>query len=178
MGIATSMRTAGAVALILAQGLGAGLAPTSAVAQTAPSKETPQTRPAPPLIVAPIRPRTAQVPVAAPRAGDDRDGDGSPVPQDCDDGDASRYPGNTETADDRDNDCNSTTIGERDADGDGFTDFRVSNVASYGPAATAGLDCDDSQAGINTNAQELPNRLDDNCDGLVDNLLGTWWTPR
>jgi hypothetical protein len=24
----------------------------------------------------------------------------------------------------------------------------------------------------------LPNRIDDNCDGLVDNLIGSWWTPR
>ena len=36
----------------------------------------------------------------------------------------------------------------------------------------------DGQAGVRPDAQELPNRVDDNCDGIIDNLIGTWWTPR
>jgi hypothetical protein len=114
----------------------------------------------------------------APQAGDDADGDGLKVPYDCDDNDASRYPGNSEVANDRDEDCNSSTFGTLDEDGDGYTSYRISNNATYGRDGPAGTDCDDRQAGIRPDAQELPNRIDDNCDGLVDNLLGTWWTPQ
>ena len=42
-------------------------------------------------------------------------------------------------------------------------------------------DCnDEGRVGrqINPNAQELPNGIDDNCDGEIDNLIGTWRTPR
>lgn len=159
----------GAAALVFAVGIVGG-----AMAQGGQTKAGPKPT-QPPVILKPTGPIAKTAPV---QTGQDRDGDGHATPQDCDDGDASRFPGNTETANDRDEDCNPTTIGERDADYDGFVDFRVSNAASYGPDATAGLDCDDSQGGIRPDAQELPNRLDDNCDGRIDNLLGTWWTPK
>lgn len=68
-----------------------------------------------------------------------------------------------------------------DFDQDRFFDWRVSNLASYGSFAgvqkTAGTDCYYYQAAIRPDAQELPNRLNDNCNGIVDDLLGSWWTP-
>ncbi len=151
------------------------------VAQPTP----PPTQPAPPR-VAPLRPSTAQAGTVNPQPGTDADGDGhvdsrvpiragvgAPWGDDCDDSDASRYAGATEIANTLDEDCNDTTIGTLDADNDGFTSYLVSN-----PGGTTGLDCNDAEAGIRPDAQELPNRIDDNCDGIVDNVLGTWWTPR
>ena len=134
---------------------------------------------APVTVVAPLKPGTAQAEAAQPKIppGTDADGDGAVDVRvggtDCNDQDGRVYPGATEIPNDRDEDCDPATIGELDQDRDGFTDARVSN-----PGGASGIDCDDNQAGINPNAQELPNRLDDNCDGIVDNLLGTWWTPR
>lgn len=163
-----------------------------AYAQTAPlqipptiRRVPPATQPAPPR-VAPIGPRTVEPATAIPRPGADADHDGhvdyrvaisaavgAPSGDDCDDSDAARYPGAAEIANTRDEDCNPTTIGTLDADTDGFTSYLVSN-----PGGVNGLDCNDAEAGIRPGAQELPNRIDDNCDGIVDNLLGTWWTPR
>jgi hypothetical protein len=170
MSVSTSIGRAATATLILA------MAPVGANAQVAPSPIIPQMR-LPPIVFGPVQNQRVAVPVAQPRSGNDRDGDGLAFPDDCDDGDASRYPGNTDVANDRDEDCNPDTIGERDWDRDGFTDYRVSNIANYGPDGVTGEDCDDTQRAINPNAQELPNRLDDNCDGIVDNLLGSWWTP-
>jgi len=161
-----SVRYAAVLALTL--GMAGG-----AVSQVDQSKTAPKPIQKLP-IVKPVGPilKTAPTPT-----GQDRDGDGHPTPQDCDDNNAERFPGNSEIANDRDEDCNPSTIGYRDADYDGFVDFRVSNIATDGAFASAGLDCDDSQSGIRPDAQELPNRIDDNCDGSIDNLLGQWWTP-
>ncbi len=107
-------------------------------------------------------------------ATEDCDGDGVSIASgDCDDNDAARFPGNAEQADfiGHDEDCNDSTYGVLDADYDGYTDARVCNGAS------CGLDCDDTRASVSPVGAELPNRRDDNCNGLVDDDLEGWWNP-
>jgi len=111
-------------------------------------------------------------PVCSPTG--DCDGDGVSLAEgDCDDADASRYPGATEIADfaGHDEDCNDATYGTRDEDGDGFTDARVCNGSNCGD------DCDDTRRAVNPNAAELPNRRDDDCNGVIDDHLEGWWNP-
>lgn len=150
------------------------------VAQPAPRP----TQPAPDVIVPFQSAQPGTVIARPPPPETDADGDGVSIgASDCDDADASRYPGATEYANTRDEDCNPATFGGRegDQDGDGYISDRFSNPSESG-GVNAGDDCNDSPdrgAEIHRGAQELPNGLDDNCDGVVDNLLGTWrWTPR
>lgn len=88
---------------------------------------------------------------------------------DCDDADANRFPGNPEVADanGHDEDCDYTTYGFRDVDGDGFGDHRAQNVNNAG-VVIAGQDCDDQRRSVHPNAPEVCNKIDDNCDGAVD----------
>lgn len=59
-----------------------------------------------------------------------------------------------------------------DADGDGYGDSNISNsISSCTPPngyVTNSDDCDDSNASINPDAQEICNGIDDDCDGLID----------
>jgi len=55
--------------------------------------------------------------------------------------------------------------GGEDCDGDG------AKSTAYG-----GFDCDDTDPHRYPGAAELPNKIDDDCDGLIDNLDGEWWS--
>lgn len=101
----------------------------------------------------------------------DADGDGIDSVDcggtDCDDGDAERFPGNTEVCDALgvDEDCDPETLGSRDADGDGFVSLACCNGDRCGP------DCDDSRPAASPTGSETCNRMDDDCDGSVDEEL-------
>ncbi len=112
----------------------------------------------------------------------DLDGDGSPAGEDCDDSDASALPGAAESCDGIDNDCDGD-VDEADADdagtwyadedGDGFGDGDAAVVACDQPEGYVALDgdCDDSDALVHPDADELCNDADDDCDGAVDDGL-------
>ena len=96
----------------------------------------------------------------------DADGDGAMDVacggDDCDVSDRDRYPSRTERCDFLDDDCDPSTLGERDADGDGFTASFCCN------GDRCGSDCDDTRAGVSPTSPEVCNRIDDDCDGSVD----------
>jgi len=86
--------------------------------------------------------------------------------EDCNDNDASVNPGALELCDGKDNDCDGV-VDENcpvDLDGDGY------DTANPGDFGDDGLqrDCNDNDASINPGADELCDRIDNNCNGLVD----------
>jgi hypothetical protein len=132
-----------------------------------------------------VRPPQVQIQPPArtcPASQRDCDGDGfnsvAHGGNDCDDYDRARWPGAPEVADreGHDEDCDTQTYGQVDADGDGEFDARYFNRTASGEI-NGGTDCDDTRRGIRSTAQELPNRIDDDCNGVVDDLAGTWYTP-
>ncbi len=97
-------------------------------------------------------------------------------PGDCNDGDADINPGATEVCDFVDNNCNGQTdeglrvTRYRDSDGDGYGTSQEASVCANTPGyAEETGDCNDSNENINPGVNEVcGNRVDDNCDGQVD----------
>ncbi|NCG18323.1 MAG: hypothetical protein GWP91_04830 [Rhodobacterales bacterium] len=113
---------------------------------------------------------------------DDLDGDGANEFIDCDDSDANFYPGAPELCDGLDNNCNDEIDDNveyhdvfEDADGDGFGAPEGATESVGEPDAPDGFsnqrgDCDDDNAQVNPDMEELCDGLDNNCDGDLDVL--------
>jgi len=98
---------------------------------------------------------------------------------DCDDSNEDINPGEDEVCDSIDNDCNGSTDGAdaidletyyADGDEDGYGDFSDSTDACSAPSGytdEAG-DCDDTDASINPDGEELCDLTDNDCDSSVD----------
>ncbi len=80
------------------------------------------------------------------------------TPRDCSDGDVC-------TMDRCDSAAGMCVNVGRDEDGDGHYATRIGSVE-----CPTGTDCDDTNPGIHPGATELCNRIDDDCDGLTDEL--------
>ncbi len=100
---------------------------------------------------------------------------------DCDDEDEAINPDADELCDGEDNDCDGE-IDEDDAldaatwyadlDGDGFGDPDATTSACEQPSdhVTDATDCDDEDATVNPDGVEIPNHVDDDCNGEVDDF--------
>ena len=111
--------------------------------------------------------------------------------EDCDDAEVSINPDAEELCDLVDNNCDGTV--DEDSAIDASTWYSDSDSDGYGDASTAlvscaqpsgmiadGTDCEDTEAAINTGADELCDLVDNNCDGTVDESTAidasTWYT--
>ncbi len=98
-----------------------------------------------------------------------------PVDGDCDDGDDEVFPGAEELCDGVDNNCvggpdENQPSWYADTDQDGFGDPGDSVGGCSQPSGRVSdkTDCDDSDIGVNPDADELCNGIDDNCDTVTD----------
>ncbi len=98
------------------------------------------------------------------------------VAGDCDDSDAEVNPDALEVCNERDDNCDGvvdegvTTAYFADGDADGYGRLDSTTEACSEPPgyASEGGDCDDTDPAVHPAATETCNRIDDNCDGVVD----------
>jgi hypothetical protein len=116
----------------------------------------------------------------------DEDGDGyKPSEGDCDDSDENVNPGVVEICDGIDNDCdgqvdeNATTKYYADADGDGFGDANSALAACEPPEGYVAndTDCDDNEKNAWPGNPETCDGIDNDCNGQVDDGVGTMYYP-
>ncbi|MFT5685135.1 MAG: hypothetical protein ACI8RZ_006084 [Myxococcota bacterium] len=98
--------------------------------------------------------------------------------EDCDDGNNTISPDGTEVCNGEDDDCDGSTdegvssldTFYEDADGDGFGDPDSTTEDCEAPSGYSAddSDCDDGDADINPDADEVCNEVDDDCDGDID----------
>ncbi len=109
----------------------------------------------------------------------DADGDGYAACKDCDDKDAQISPIGVELCDGDDNNCDGTTDEDSaanaktwyaDTDTDGFGDATSTKTACEAPTGYVDLatDCDDSKSSIAPGAAETCDKVDQNCNGVLD----------
>ncbi|MCA9576018.1 MAG: hypothetical protein KC668_11310 [Myxococcales bacterium] len=100
------------------------------------------------------------------------DGQGTPLGDDCDDDDINRFPSNLEVCDEdhHDEDCDESTFGRIDRDNDTFADARCCNPLAAG-GMNCGTDCNDVRPEIRPGSTEACDRLDNDCDGMVDETV-------
>ncbi len=111
----------------------------------------------------------------------DNDGDGFFNDVDCDDNDEFINPDALEVCDGVDNDCDGLVDGDdpdvadastfyADTDGDGFGDPGNTVLACSPPDGfvSDNSDCDDDNQNVNTDAMEICDGIDNDCDGFVD----------
>ena len=97
---------------------------------------------------------------------------------DCDDASSIIHPGADELCDGLDNDCDGSVDEDpvdgstwyADTDGDGYGDPAAGGQACSQPSGAVAddSDCDDGDATVHPGADELCNRADDDCDGVLD----------
>jgi hypothetical protein len=119
----------------------------------------------------------------------DSDGDGYAADEDCDDSDDQVHPDADEVCDGVDNDCDEaiddadpdwvTETGSTyhpDDDADEFGDPGTAIQACERPigAVLDDTDCDDGNAAVNPDADEVCDGLDNDCDELVDDQDSDW----
>ncbi len=101
----------------------------------------------------------------------------APLAGDCDDGNGQIKPGAPEVCDNVDNNCNGeiddgieTAYYFRDSDGDGYGDGNEALGACAQPDGyvTNSNDCNDNDASIRPNAQEVCDGVDNNCNDQID----------
>ena len=102
---------------------------------------------------------------------------------DCNDNNAAIHPNAPEICDELDNDCNGLVDDEiqlytyyADADGDGFGSNNLTTTGCL-EAPPSGytdnnLDCNDDNAAVNPNVIEVSDGLDNDCNGLIDDIVG------
>ena len=111
-------------------------------------------------------------------AYEDADSDGFVACEECDDADPSVFPGGVEVCDGADNDCNglpdddatdaSTFYADADGDHYGSEALPVEGCTVPSGYVENADDCDDDAFAINPDAYDICDRVDNDCDSMVD----------
>ena len=88
---------------------------------------------------------------------------------DCDDTDSTVFPGAQELCDGQLNNCNGNMLlTESDDDNDGYVECEIDTGGWDGNPSKLGDDCDDTNPGVNPEASEICDNMDNNCNNQID----------